>query len=282
MTTQASDISVVFSGGSSNIDPNASLGGDPSNTPVVSNVINNLFADVTPAQSAAGREDYRCIYFFNDGDTQIWNCNLWIAGDVTGGATPEIGIASTNEVQRITITGGPVTGGSFTLGYGSNEFVSNFNADLGVWATALQTSILLMINLDGSRTFHDVAVTAQAAGSTTVIFNIAFSVVDGLRSNNPFVVVNNLLTPLHGIDITITTTQDGAPINTISGEINLDTTPPGGVLFELATEATPINIPRLEPNEGFPLWIKRTVIAGAEALADDGFTLEFSAESLGP
>lgn len=128
--TSASDISIVLSGGTVNLDANASLGGDPSSTPISSGVINNLFADVSSDQSKAGLEDYRCVYIFNDGQTPIYNVRLWIGQILVGSSQVEIGIDALDETQRITISGVPVTGGSFTLSYKGTNFTSNYNADL--------------------------------------------------------------------------------------------------------------------------------------------------------
>src|SRR5574343_85549 len=128
MTTKADQISVVLSGGTSNIDPNQSLGGDPSNTSIVSGNLNNLFDDVSAEEGRDGVEDYRCIYFFNDGDTTIYSLKLFISSDSTE-TLLGLGIESRNEIQRITIGSG-VTGGSFTLSYKNVEFVSNYHTDL--------------------------------------------------------------------------------------------------------------------------------------------------------
>ena len=65
MVTTSTDISIVLSGGSSNSNPNLSLGGSPSSTPITNNSINNLFDDISAAQLDAGRIDYRCFYKIN-------------------------------------------------------------------------------------------------------------------------------------------------------------------------------------------------------------------------
>ena len=61
MTATTSDIVMVYTGGSVNTDPSQSLGGNPSNQPV-SGLANNLFKDITDAQSVSGLIDYRCFY----------------------------------------------------------------------------------------------------------------------------------------------------------------------------------------------------------------------------
>ena len=99
--TNANDISVVLSGGTTNINVNNSLGGNPSSSPITNNVLNNLFDDVAPKETEIGHEDYRCIYFFNDGSTPIFLINVWITSDFIGGATVELGIEQVNEIPII-------------------------------------------------------------------------------------------------------------------------------------------------------------------------------------
>lgn len=280
MTTTRDDISIVLSGSTGNIDPNASLGGNPSATPVTNASLNNLFDDVLSDESEEGNEEYRCIYVFNDGDTAIWNTKLWISDDFTDGAAMELGIQQRNEVQRITISGDIVTGGSMTLAYEGEQFVSSYNADLGTWGTALQTQLRSLVDGSGFTLLKDVTVTAQNAGSDVIIFDITFTGRDGKRNHDTLAVVTNALSP--SVSITITTPSQGGPINTVAPTINVETTPPGGVTFFVPTELSPLSLPYLRPTEGFPVWVKRNVTEGTVAKENDGFVMSFSAESLEP
>jgi hypothetical protein len=280
--TSATDISLVLSGGTVNLNPNNSLGGDPSSTPIIDNSLNNLFSDITSDQSDSGYEDYRCVYFFNDGQTPVYSVKLWIDTDAPDGSTMELGIEEHDEVQRITVSGGVVTGGSFTLSYKGKTFSSPYNTDLGVWATNVKSGVLGLTDDDNAPFFSSVSVTAQNAGSFTIIFDINFTDMDGKRNLDGFTVAENNLTSSGSVNITITTPQEGGPVNTIAPEINLETTPPGGVLFFAPDETSPIEIPVLKPSEGFPLWVKRTTPTGTEAKENDGFILAFRAESLAP
>jgi hypothetical protein len=54
------------------------------------------------------------------------------------------------------------------------------------------------------------------------------------------------------------------------------------VIFFAAVEDDPIILPKIMPAEGFPLWIKRTTVAGAEAVENDGFRLRMVIDSLNP
>lgn len=74
----ASDLKFFLSGGGSNTDPDASLGGVISSTEVVDDVLNNLFDDVSGAEHAAGDVNYRCIYLVNDSALTAYNVKLYI------------------------------------------------------------------------------------------------------------------------------------------------------------------------------------------------------------
>jgi hypothetical protein len=281
--TSADDLSIVLSGGSSNINPNNSIGGDPSATPILNNALNNLFDDVTADESREGHEDYRCIYIFNDGETAIYSFKIWISNDFDGGATMELGIEDRNETQRITISGGNISGGYFNIHIKNKVIESHWMADLGQWATILQNDLLLLTE-DGRPMFRDVSVIAQNAGAGTVIFDIRFNGLDAKKNHPKFEVPSseNFLEPLGVITVVSTTPQEGAPIATIAPELPIDTTPPGGVNFFTPTELSPITLPKLEPNEGFPLWIKRIIPPETTAKESDGFILRMKAESLEP
>jgi hypothetical protein len=277
--TSASDITLVLSGGSVNINPDNSLGGDPSSSPITSALLNNLFSDVTADQSSDGYEDHRCIYVFNDGDTTVYNVQLWIAEDFNeGDGSVEIGVYSQDESQRITVTG-DANGGSFTLSYKSEDFTVNFDADLAVWATNLQTAINDLTNDDDEPFFHNAVVVASNAGAS-VVFDINFSALDAKRNFDKFVLASNDLTSDEEVTMLITTPREGSPINTIASEINAATTPPGNVGFFAPTSQSPITLPYLASGEGFPLWVRRTIPAGTVAQENDGFILSIRAESL--
>jgi hypothetical protein len=193
-----------------------------------------------------------------------------------------IGVQQLKEDQRITISGGVTTGGSFTLSYKGTTFVSNWNADLSVWGAQLQAQINGLLNQSGQPYFHQVAVIAANAGAGSIIFDIQFSGLDASRSFDQFQLIQNQLLPNGQINVFVSIPQLGGPINTIAPEIGVATTPPGGVNFFPATQQSPIFLPVLNPGEGFPLWVQRTVAANTPALQDDTMTLRFRVESLAP
>jgi hypothetical protein len=280
MTINPSDLSLVYSGSTSNNDPNLSLGGESSSFRVSSDVINNLFDDVQPDESLEGHEDYRCLYMFNDSDETAYNITIWIADAEDAGSTVEVGINGTDEFQRLIVTGGTVTGGSLRLSFSGVEFNSIYNSDLAVWATALQTS-LRAIEVDGVSLLSDVTVTAQNSGGGTTIFDIGFGGRDGKRSQPQILVINNDLEPLGTIETAIAVLQGGSPVNTLAPEIEVEGNQPPDVGFFVPTEISPITIPRLDPADGFPIWFKRVTPAGTLALANDFITLRIRVTSFG-
>lgn len=85
MPIAASDLHLRFSGGSSNSDPNASLGGAKSSTSVTDNSDNNLFDDVSGSESSAGDIEYRCLYVHNNhGTLTAQNTRIYISQDPAG------------------------------------------------------------------------------------------------------------------------------------------------------------------------------------------------------
>lgn len=287
MLTTARDISFVLSGGTSNLDPNLSLGGDPSSAPIPSGVLNNLFDDISSAETNSGVEDYRCFYIFNDGETAVWDLKIWTEVETIGGAFIEIGIRSFDEKQRITILG--ANGGSLTLSYKNRPFTTNYNSDTGAWALAIQESLLNLTVSDESeeKIFRNVLVLGTNT-SSGVLFDILWSNKDGKQNLETIShiydengeITGNSLTSSGTVSVLINVIQNGEPINSIADNIDVDTTPPGGVGFFTASVSSPLILPKLSPGEGFPIWIKRTVGAGTEASQLDSITLRMSAQSL--
>lgn len=83
-----SDIVFRLSGGASNTDPNASHGGAMSTVGggvITTDVLNNLWDDVSGAEASSGDTEYRCIYVENAVATAITlqNAKIWISADTT-------------------------------------------------------------------------------------------------------------------------------------------------------------------------------------------------------
>ena len=272
--TSAADISLVFSGGSDNLLPVNSLGGIASATPITDDVLDNLFDDISADQSLSGVVDYRCIYYFNDGDTTIYSVNVFILNDFPGGAALSLGMTSQDETKRILIVGNP-TSGSLTISYDAQSFVLNYD-ETSVMATALQNS-LNALEIDGEPLLQDVSVIAQMTGSST-FFDILFTGRDGQKLHPLLVIESNDLSPV--VSVSVLKIATGAPINSVAPELDNSETPPGGVDFYDANLVGAITFPKLMSGDGFPLWIQRTVAANSTAAANDGLKIRFISNSL--
>ncbi len=80
MAITSSDIKFYLSGGTSNSDVNASLGGAISTTEVTDNQLHNLFDKTIGTESTAGDIEYRCIYVKNThGSLELELAKIWIS-----------------------------------------------------------------------------------------------------------------------------------------------------------------------------------------------------------
>lgn len=86
-------LEVHLSGGATNTDPNASLGGVVSNYAPRQLNRGNVFADLTEAQRIAGAVHYRCLYVVNTSPTDTMaNLTVWLDGlPVNAGTAMAIG-----------------------------------------------------------------------------------------------------------------------------------------------------------------------------------------------
>lgn len=79
MPIVSSDIQERLSGGASNSDPNASLGGAKSSTQITDNTTHNLWDVVSSTESNSGEDEYRCIYVHNaHASLTLQNAKVWI------------------------------------------------------------------------------------------------------------------------------------------------------------------------------------------------------------
>ena len=93
MAISASDVKTYLSGGSSNSNVNASLGGAKSSTLWTGGTLHDLFDVVSGDENAASDVEYRCVYFENGHATLATSAGkLWIQSQVSGGAALAIGL----------------------------------------------------------------------------------------------------------------------------------------------------------------------------------------------
>lgn len=80
MPVTTAEIQFRLSGGASNTDVNASLGGAISSTQIVSASMANLFENVGAAEALAGSVTYRGIYIINTDPSLTWQAvRMWIS-----------------------------------------------------------------------------------------------------------------------------------------------------------------------------------------------------------
>jgi hypothetical protein len=85
-----------LNGGSSNSDPDASLGGDMSSVELSGTALNNLFDDVDESEASSGDIEYRAFDIYNAGDEQADGVTLWIDDETSSGDTAiDVGIDPT-------------------------------------------------------------------------------------------------------------------------------------------------------------------------------------------
>lgn len=87
------DLKLRLSGGASNSDPNASIGGVMSTT---TDAPASIFDNVSSAEAAAGDIEYRCIYVLNNhGSITLESGKVWIQTNTPNAATDvAIGLAA--------------------------------------------------------------------------------------------------------------------------------------------------------------------------------------------
>ena len=96
MAIIASEILLRLSGGASNTDVNASIGGAKSSTNVTDATLHNLFDQVSGDESEAGDVEYRCVYVHNANATlAMQNAKAWIQTNTPApGSSVDIGVGA--------------------------------------------------------------------------------------------------------------------------------------------------------------------------------------------
>jgi nitrogen regulatory protein PII len=101
---ESTDIRIYLSGGATNTNPNASLGGAISSTEMVDNNLHNLFAKVNAAEALTGSTKYRAVYVKNQNGHGLDYQDIvaYIASQTTSDDT-SIEIAVSTEAKNTTI-----------------------------------------------------------------------------------------------------------------------------------------------------------------------------------
>jgi hypothetical protein len=268
------DINFLYSGGTTNTDPNLSLGGDPS---IHSILGTTLFQNVSVEESANGSVNYRCLYVSNDNGTEtLYNAVVLISDEIPEGASVQLGYIFLDDRQFVNVSNfSSIIGGSFTLQYTdltTHNIVVAYANPLSQWATNFQTAIRTITNLE------EVTVSGSYnIASDNATFEINFTGTAGGRYHGILTQVSNNLTYSAAAPIiSIVKSVNGSPINSVADSIDAQTTPPTSVVFTTADTI----IGQLRPLDIVPVWIKRTVASGTPAQNQDGFTLRIYGTAL--
>lgn len=130
MSIEVSDIGMFLTGGSSNTNPNLSLGGNVSSTQVVSNNLHNLFRRITDSEASSGVTLYRCVAIKNrDATAEMRNVVLYMVSDTK--SVDSLGLYSKAQAGRNTVE--TAVANEFTAPTGSNiNFIAVLNRSGGI------------------------------------------------------------------------------------------------------------------------------------------------------
>ena len=148
MSITSTDLKYLLSGGASNNDPNASLGGAVSSTEVTDNTLNNLFDDISGDEHEAGDTEYRAIFVKNAHATDTaYNVKIWIESNTTAADDSiQIGKESAlgSPIQTITNESTAPTGITFSTADGQSNAISIGNMAagqvMGIWVKRIVTA----------------------------------------------------------------------------------------------------------------------------------------------
>jgi hypothetical protein len=261
------ELGFYMSGGLNNSDPNLSLGGDVSLTPI-NDLINNLFDDVSGDSVVDGLTDYRCFYVVNDSENTYADVKLWIHSEYTGGSDIELGFNLQNEIQKLTLVNSPQTG-HFKLKL--DTYVTNpidFDYDMTVLASRIQTAIRELPN--GTD-----AVCAAYGGDA---FLVEFP---GQNKNHKYPLMeltDNNLTPTASASVTVSSMFSGSPVNLVAPSTGGATLAPTGVAFFAPTVGSKAVIGYVRPTEIFAVWIRRITAPETNPTALDGLSIKISGD----
>jgi hypothetical protein len=274
MSVIASDIKFLLSGGTHNVDPNESIGGEASFQPIIG-TMNNLFRNITAEESSEGRTDYRCFYLKNSNATDVfYDAFLYIANQVPSGSSVQIGSYSSTELQRISLRGSKITGGSMKLSFDGEETAAiNWDGSPNNFKTNTQNALNALVSLGGV-SIPSISFVEHVGPPPTAIYylDVYFLGADDKRGQ-PLMEVSDL--SLTGCDIAeVIRITAGGPVNNIASKLDFDTDAPNGVTFSDYDVDTPFVIGNLRGGDQVPIWIKRYTPAGSSSMASDGVTLE--------
>lgn len=155
MAIVATDLKFYLSGGGSNTDPSAALGGAISSSQVGS----NLFDDIGTAEAAAGESEYRAYFVKNTNATDTaYAVKVWIAANTPATSTHlQIALADegvANTVETIADEGTAPTGPAFDDAEDESNALTIGNLEPGqahgIWLKRTVTATTVAFANDGA------------------------------------------------------------------------------------------------------------------------------------
>ena len=275
MAISNDDIMFVYSGGSSNSNPDLSLGGAMSGSDIP-NGLNNLYDNVSGNEASLGASDYRCFYVQNVNSTDTFsNTSVEIGVQIAGGATAGFGTHIATDLQRITIVADAAfTGGSYTV-----RFRSIYNAattyDIVVPYNDMANSLASQMNSTIPELSGVSAGVTPSSGSGwyQYVIDVSFLGDDINRYQNILESVD--FSTLTGANLTssaITKLADGGPMNYTAPAIASETTAPSGISFGSSS----ISTGDMRPNDFMPVWLERVTPIGTDPISNDGVSIKIN------
>lgn len=267
MTANINDLVMVYSGGGTNANPSLSLGGPPSSQPVVG-LLDNLFRDITQDESNVGLIDYRCVYIFNNSFSDpLYNVQVYVSKQTSVGAITDLGIQTSFETQRLSLSNGTPSGGYIRFSYpGKSDVLAFFASNPGFWAQNIQNAL--------NTVFESVSVSASGSDNART-FDITFNGTNDHRFHDLLGVDIGALTPVN-LQSSVSRVVAGSPINYVPDALDSELTTPANVIFYTTNVGSTINIGTLNGLEGFPLWFRRTCLPGTSGAEGDGISIVVS------
>lgn len=255
-TITADKIGFFLSGGESNANPKLSLGGNPS-TYMVSGSANGLFGDASAALALAGTVDYRCVYVFNESENaSLYDASVHIESEDSGDSYLTVGVLRRDESQVFSVSG-TVFLGSVNFSFDGEGFSASWSGSAENFADEIKSG-LVSLGMEGTEVTH------TYLGSTHK-FTIVFGGESGNRSLPMVEIEENLLEGIGRPNVSIERQTSGSPIGSVAHEIATPEVPPAGVDFFPTSNSSKILVGELGPGEGMPVWIRRTIPAGADS-----------------
>ena len=157
------DIIYRLSGGASNTNPNASLGGAMSTVSggiiPKTKTLNSLFDDIGSAEAIAGDTEFRCIYVQNINEAlTLLSARIWIYQNTPStGTTMQLGAAlqgvdgeASTIADESTAPSPAVTFAETCVGYSTGIYISDLvvNGFHGIWLKRIATAGVVVISDD--------------------------------------------------------------------------------------------------------------------------------------